>query len=47
MPLHLVQLILLIGNYLNGNSYGGGAFGFKIDSINKVRLPSFPSVSVR
>jgi hypothetical protein len=26
----------MIGNYLNGNSYAGGAFGFKIASINKV-----------
>lgn len=28
----------MVGNYLNGNSYAGGAFGFKIASINKVRL---------
>lgn len=34
----LAQLILMVGNYLNGNSYAGGAFGFKIASINKVRL---------
>ena len=30
------QLILLIGNYMNGAGVKGGAFGFKISSINKV-----------
>jgi hypothetical protein len=30
------QLILLIGNYMNGTGVKGGAFGFKISSINKV-----------
>ncbi|CDZ98389.1 RhoA GTPase effector DIA/Diaphanous [Phaffia rhodozyma] len=32
----LLSLILLIGNYLNGNSYAGGAYGFRIGSINKL-----------
>ncbi len=30
------QLILLIGNYMNGTGIKGGAFGFKVSSINKV-----------
>jgi hypothetical protein len=30
------QLVLLLGNFLNGNTYRGGAFGIKIASINKV-----------
>jgi len=30
------QLILLIGNYMNGTGIKGGAFGFRISSINKV-----------
>ena len=32
------QLILLIGNYMNGTGVKGGAFGFRVSSINKVRL---------
>ena len=34
------QLILLIGNYMNGTGVKGGAFGFRVSSINKVRLPN-------
>jgi cytokinesis protein len=30
------QLILLIGNYMNGTGVKGGAFGFRVSSINKV-----------
>ena len=34
------QLILLIGNYMNGTGVKGGAFGFRVSSINKVgRVP--------
>jgi len=29
------QLILLIGNYMNGTGIKGGAFGFRVSSINK------------
>ncbi|CAG8496889.1 4842_t:CDS:10, partial [Scutellospora calospora] len=32
----LLNLILLIGNYMNGSGNRGGAFGFKIQSINKL-----------
>jgi hypothetical protein len=28
----------MLGNYMNGASHNGGAFGFKIASINKVQL---------
>lgn len=34
------QLILLIGNYMNGTGVKGGAFGFRVSSINKVRHES-------
>lgn len=34
----LLNIILMMGNYLNGTNYAGGAFGFKIASINRVRL---------
>ena len=30
------QLILLIGNYMNGTGVKGGAFGFRVSSINKL-----------
>jgi hypothetical protein len=30
------QLILLVGNYMNGTGIKGGAFGFRVGSINKV-----------
>lgn len=30
------QLILLVGNYMNGTGVKGGAFGFRVSSINKV-----------
>ncbi|CAG8584202.1 10129_t:CDS:10 [Ambispora leptoticha] len=32
----LLDLILLLGNYMNGSTIKGGAFGFKIASINKL-----------
>ena len=31
------QLILLVGNYMNGTGVKGGAFGFRVSSINRVR----------
>jgi hypothetical protein len=36
-----MQLILLIGNYMNGTGVKGGAFGFRVSSINKVPLELF------
>jgi hypothetical protein len=35
------QLILLVGNYMNGTGIKGGAFGFRVSSINKVIRFSF------
>ena len=32
------QLILLIGNYMNGTGVKGGAYGFRVSSINKVNV---------
>ncbi|KAL1923354.1 uncharacterized protein VTP21DRAFT_8334 [Calcarisporiella thermophila] len=32
----LLGLVLILGNYMNGNSHVGGAFGYKIGSINKL-----------
>ncbi|KAM6500748.1 hypothetical protein JOM56_003762 [Amanita muscaria] len=32
----LLSLILLIGNYMNGTGIKGGAFGFRVSSINKL-----------
>ncbi|KAI0033270.1 hypothetical protein K488DRAFT_85106 [Vararia minispora EC-137] len=32
----LLNLILLIGNYMNGTGVKGGAFGFRVSSINKL-----------
>ncbi|KAK4683997.1 hypothetical protein P7C73_g6211, partial [Tremellales sp. Uapishka_1] len=32
----LLNVILTMGNYLNGTNFAGGAFGFKIGSINKL-----------
>lgn len=34
----LLSIILTMGNYINGTNYAGGAFGFKITSINRVRV---------
>lgn len=34
---------MLIGNYMNGTSNKGGAFGFRVSSINKVLGPLFRS----
>lgn len=31
----LLNVILMMGNYMNGSNYGGGAYGFKIASINR------------
>jgi cytokinesis protein len=33
----LLRLMLILGNFMNGTGYNGGAFGFKISSINRVR----------
>lgn len=30
------QIILLVGNFLNGTNFQGGAFGIRIGSINKL-----------
>jgi cytokinesis protein len=32
----LLNVILTMGNYLNGTNFAGGAYGFKIASINKL-----------
>ncbi|KAI8337692.1 hypothetical protein BC941DRAFT_352320 [Chlamydoabsidia padenii] len=32
----LLRLILVLGNYMNGSTFQGGAFGVKISSINKL-----------
>lgn len=42
----LLHLILLLGNYMNASSIQGGAFGMKIDSINKVCSKQEPNHSV-
>lgn len=39
------QLVLMLGNFLNGNNFQGGAFGFRVSSINRVSLKSL-SVSI-
>ena len=42
----LLQMILVLGNYMNGNTNRGGASGIKIASINKVCKTSCFSVSL-
>ncbi|KAG5458339.1 MAG: hypothetical protein BJ554DRAFT_1446, partial [Olpidium bornovanus] len=34
--LKILEVILTIGNFMNGTGYRGGAFGFRINSINKL-----------
>lgn len=34
----LLQMILVLGNFMNGNTNRGGACGIKISSINKVEI---------
>jgi diaphanous 1 len=36
----LLQTVLAIGNTLNASTFRGGAAGFSLDSLLKVRLPS-------
>jgi cytokinesis protein len=38
----LLNVILQLGNYINGSNYAGGAWGFKLSSINRVRLALAP-----
>jgi len=33
----LLEIVLALGNHLNGNTARGGAYGFKLDSLTKVR----------
>lgn len=33
---HILEISLAVGNYLNGTSFKGGAWGFKIDSLEKL-----------
>jgi len=32
----ILEIVLVLGNYMNGTSTRGGAIGFKLSSINKV-----------
>jgi hypothetical protein len=41
--LFIAQFILLIGNYMNGAGIKGGAFGFRVSSINKVCIRRVPT----
>ncbi|CAE6358045.1 unnamed protein product [Rhizoctonia solani] len=42
----LMGLILLIGNFMNGTGIKGGAFGFKVSSINKASISLVDTKSV-
>lgn len=33
---HLLEVSLAVGNYLNGTSLKGGAWGFKLDSLERM-----------
>ena len=33
---HIWEVSLAVGNYLNGTSFKGGAWGFKLDSIERL-----------
>ena len=32
----MLELVLAVGNYLNGNTFRGGAYGFKIETLTKM-----------
>jgi cytokinesis protein len=33
---HILEVTLAVGNYLNGTSLKGGAWGFKLDSLERL-----------
>ena len=33
----LLYVVLMMGNHINGGTYGGGAFGFTLDSLGKLK----------
>lgn len=33
----VLEVVLALGNYLNGGSFRGGAYGFKLDALTKLR----------
>jgi hypothetical protein len=33
----VLEVVLALGNYLNGGSFRGAAYGFKLDALNKLR----------
>ena len=33
----LMYVVLMTGNYINGGTYGGAAYGFTLDSLGKLR----------
>lgn len=33
---HILEVSLAVGNYLNGTSFKGGAWGFKLDSLERL-----------
>ena len=35
---NILQYVLAIGNYLNNGTMKGGAYGFKLSSLEKVRI---------
>ena len=36
--MRVMELILKLGNYLNGGTAKGGAYGFRLDTINKLKM---------
>jgi hypothetical protein len=41
----VLEVVLALGNYLNGGSFRGAAYGFKLDALNKLRYVATPACS--
>jgi hypothetical protein len=39
----VLEVVLALGNYLNGGSFRGAAYGFKLDALNKLRYVVIPA----
>ncbi len=39
----VLEVVLALGNYLNGGSFRGAAYGFKLDALNKLRYVAIPA----
>ena len=36
----VLEVVLAVGNYINGGTHRGAAYGFKLDALTKLQVPT-------